>query len=105
MDHPVGLKMTHPCLPRGSWGVFPKVAAYLPLAKFSAGEVIPPALPFHSMLLSPGSKRRPEEGEGVNPMCFDHTCTRAAISVEPAGHISMVGFSQVHHGSHHTAGP
>lgn len=104
MDHPVGTENDPSLLTQGKLGVFPKVAAYLLLARFSAGDDIPPALPFHSMLLRPGSKWRPGKGEGVNPQCSDHTCMRAAISVKPTGHTGMAGFSQVHHGGHHTAG-
>lgn len=104
MDHSVGTENDPSLLTPGKQGVFPKVAAYLLLASLSTGQVIPPALSFHCMLLIPRSKQRSGEGEGVNPTCSDHNCKRTTISVEPAGDISVAGFSQVHRGSHHTAG-
>lgn len=73
-------------------GIFPKVAAYLLLAKFSTSDVIPPALPLYSMLLSLRSRQRPGEGKGVRPMCSDHISVGAAISVKPAGHVGIAGF-------------
>lgn len=56
MDHPGRIENDPLLLTQGKAGVIPKIAAYLLLDKFSSGDAIPPALPFCSMLLRPGSK-------------------------------------------------